>query len=118
MGVLVKFSWQGGSGHWYEFEVARDKPEWSRAGGVYLFVKPGDTPKMEAGGPVCLYAAIAESFEDSLTRHEMWQAAHALGAKEVHLLALEEAVQRERALKDIQRAHTPILNQQILRRVA
>ncbi|MBL8551831.1 MAG: hypothetical protein JNJ73_17725 [Hyphomonadaceae bacterium] len=114
----MNFSWQGGSGRWYEFDVAREKAVWGPEGGLYMFVKPGDYPSMEAGGPICLYAAMAESFEHALARHELWQAAHTLGAREVHLLVIEDAVRRERVLKDILNAQTPILNRQPMRRVA
>jgi hypothetical protein len=116
--IAVNFSWQGASGRWHEFGVAREMANWARAGGVYLFVKPGDYPNMEAGGPVCLFAAMTDSFAESLARHELWQAAHTLGAREVHLMLIEDPVRRERVLKDILQAHTPILNRQSLRRVA
>jgi hypothetical protein len=116
--AAANFSWQGASGRWYEFDVARERAEWARSGGVYLFVKPGDYPNMEAGGPVCLFAATTDCFEASLTRNEKWPDAHDLGAREVHLLVIDDELKRERVLKDIQRAHTPILNRQILRRVA
>ena len=75
----MMFSWQGASGRWYEFDVARSRRAWEPTGGIYMFVKPGDYPTMEAGGPVALYIAQTASFADSLARHEVWAAAQALG---------------------------------------
>jgi hypothetical protein len=114
----VSFSWQGESGRWYEFDVARAKRAWEPTGGVYMFVKPGDYPTMEAGGPVMLYAAAAQNLSDALSRHDMWAAADQLGAKEIHLLLVADPRQRESILNDLLTAHTPILNRQMLRRVA
>lgn len=112
------FSWQGMSGRWYEFDVARAKRAWEPMGGLYLFVKPGDYPTMEAGGPVCLYGSQCDSFETALARHEMWASAQQLGAQEIHLVAISNPELRARVLKDILDAQTPILNRQMLRRVA
>lgn len=114
----MTFSWQGASGRWYEFDVARAKRPWEPIGGLYMFVKPGDYPTMEAGGPVCLYIAQTESFLDALARHEMWASAQQLGAQEIHLVAVSNPSLRARILKDLLDAQTPILNRQMLRRVA
>ena len=48
----------------------------------------------------------------------MWQAAENLGAREIHLLTIKEDQTRERVLKDILEAQAPILNRNMLRRVA
>ena len=48
----------------------------------------------------------------------MWQAAENLGAKEIHLLTIKDDQTRERVLKDILEAQAPILNRNMLRRVA
>lgn len=114
----MSFSWQGASGAWYEVDIARAKREWEQAGGVYMFVKPGDYPTMEAGGPVALFIAQTHSFADSLARHEMWASAQQLGAAEIHLVAVPDLATRARVEKDLLDAHTPILNRQMLRRVA
>ncbi|MCR6645086.1 MAG: hypothetical protein NVV62_11585 [Terricaulis sp.] len=37
---MSTYSWQGASGRWYEFEVARAARAWEPLGGVYMFVKP------------------------------------------------------------------------------
>lgn len=113
----MSFSWQGASGRWYEVDVARAKRAWEPVGGIYMFVKPGD-PGLEAGGPVALYIAKTASFEESLARHEMWQSAQQLGAAEIHLLAIHDEKLRDQVEKDLLEAQTPILNRQMLRRVA
>jgi hypothetical protein len=114
----MSFSWQGASGRWYEFEVARSKRAWDPVGGLYMFVKPGDYPTMEAGGPICLYLGAGESLADALARHDLWPAAQQLGAAEIHLLTMKDETARARVAKDLLDAHTPVLNKQSLRRVA
>lgn len=117
-GSAVSFSWQGASGAWYEFDVARAKRAWEPVGGVYMFVKPGDYPTMEAGGPVALYIAAAESLERALSRNDMWGQAEQLGAAEIHLLVVHDDAERARVLADLVEAHVPLLNKPALRRVA
>ncbi|MES1158368.1 MAG: hypothetical protein ABUL42_00590 [Terricaulis silvestris] len=114
----MSFSWQGASGRWYEFDVARAKRVWEPFGGIYMFVKPGDPPTNEAGGPVALLIAQTHDFAQALARHEMWPAAQQLGAGEVHLLVIENPELRKQVEKDLLAAQTPILNRQMLRRVA
>jgi hypothetical protein len=114
----MSFSWQGVSGAWYEFNVARAKRAWAPSGGLYMFVKPGDMPTMEAGGPICLYLGITDNFAETLARHDMWAAAQQLGAGEIHLMDVRDIAERERIGKDILEAQTPVLNRQMLRRVA
>jgi len=104
------FSWQGASGRWYEFDVARTKRAWEPVGGTYMFVKPGDYPKMEAGGPIALFIAQTNNLADSLARHEVWAAAQALGAAEIHLLVAPDMSQRVMIEQDIIKAQSPILN--------
>lgn len=104
------FSWQGASGRWYEFDVARSKRVWEPTGGIFMFVKPGDYPTMEAGGPVCLFLAQTGSFSDSLARHEAWAAAQALGAAEIHLFPVSDVAERVKAEQDLLKAQTPIIN--------
>lgn len=108
--AMSSFSWQGASGKWYEFDVARSRRAWDPIGGLYMFVKPGDLPVMEAGGPVCLYLAHTGSFLDSLSRHDMWAYAQALGAAEIHLLVIEDQNQRIMIERDLLKAQTPLLN--------
>lgn len=112
------FNWQGGSGRWFEFEIARAQRDWEPVGGVYMFVKPHDQPSQDWGGPICLFAAQTADFSTTLARHDMWQAAENLGAREIHLLTIKEEQTRERVLKDILEAQAPILNRNMLRRVA
>jgi hypothetical protein len=106
----MMFSWQGKSGAWYEFDVARTKRAWEPMGGVYMFVKPGDYPTMEAGGPISLYIATCASFADALARHDAWAAAQGLGAAEIHLLPVADAAHRVKIEQDLIRAQGPILN--------
>src|SRR5688572_3189826 len=73
-GVLNTFNWQGASGRWYEFEIARAQRAWEPVGGIYMFVKPHDQPSLDWGGPIALYAAYTDDFSRSLARHDMWQA--------------------------------------------
>ncbi len=108
----MTFSWQGASGRWYEFDVARSKRAWEPVGGVYMFVKPGDIPTMEAGGPISLYIAQTASFAESLARHDVWGAAQALGAAEIHLLVVPDPRRRAEIEQDIFKSHTPILSRQ------
>ncbi len=114
----MSFSWQGDSGRWYEFDVARAKRAWEPVGGVYLFVKPGDLPTLEAGGPTPLFMASTHSFLDALSRNDMWGAAQQLGAAEIHLLLVADPAERARVESDLLKAHMPLLNRQALRRVA
>ena len=108
----MHFSWQGASKTWYEFEVVRSKRMWEPKGGIYMFVKPGDYPTMEAGGPVALFVGQTASFADALGRHAMWAAAQALGAGEIHLLEIPDTAKRAAVEHDLLRSHTPLLNRQ------
>ena len=80
------YSWQGASGRWYQFEIVRSARTWDPVGGIYLFVKPQDRDVYEWGGPVCLFVAKTDDFSLALARHDMWQAAEHLGAREIHVL--------------------------------
>ena len=111
----MNFTWQGASGRWYDFEIVRAKRDWADIGGLYMFVKPGDYPTMEAGGPVCLFLAKTASFAQSLARHEMWTAAQHLGAAEIHLLAIADERLRAQVERDLLEAQMPILNRQMRR---
>ena len=42
--------------------------------------------------------------------HQYWAAAEALGAKEIHLFPVSDAVERQVIELDLVRAQTPILN--------
>ena len=106
-------SWQGASGKWYEFDVARARRQWLPTGGVYMFVKPGDYPTMEAHGPVSLFVAQTESFATALSRHNYWAAAEGLGATEIHLLIVPNAEERAKIEQDLLMAQTPILNHNV-----
>jgi len=114
----VSFAWQGASGRWYEVDIARAKRDWEPVGGVYMFVKPGESPTMEAGGPVALFIAKTNDFAGALGRHDMWAAAQQLGAAEIHLIRIDDDQMRLFVEKDLLEAQTPILNRQMLRRVA
>jgi hypothetical protein len=111
----MSFSWQGASGQWYEFDVVRSRRAWEATGGIYMFVKPGDYPTMEAGGPISLYIAQTSSFEDALTRHDHWQAAQTLGAGEIHLLIEPDPSKRARIETDLVKAQKPVLNKHLSR---
>lgn len=115
---MTGFSWQGASGRWYEFDVARAARAWEPTGGLYMFVKPHDPKEFEWGGPVCLLIARTDDFSRALARHDMWQAAQNLGAAEVHILAINDEGTRQRVEQDLLKAQTPILNRNMLRRVA
>lgn len=110
------YNWQGACGRWYEFEIARAQRDWEHVGGIYMFVKPHDGSQF--GGPICLFLGNSENFATTLTRHEMWQAAENLGAKEIHLITIKHEDTRERVFKDLLEAQCPILNKSMLRRVA
>lgn len=112
------YSWQGASGRWYEMEIARAQRAWETTGGIYMFVKPQEHPSSEWGGPITLFIAATADFSSSLTRHEMWQAAENLGAREIHLLSIKDEQTRERVKRDLLEAQCPILNRNMLRRVA
>ncbi|MGE0740093.1 MAG: hypothetical protein AB7O98_02030 [Hyphomonadaceae bacterium] len=112
------FSWQGASGRWYEHEIARAQRAWEPVGGIYMFVKPPSHPTSEWGGPICLFVAKCDDFAAALARHDMWQAAENLGAREIHLLPIADAGTRARVEKDLLEAQAPILNRNMLRRVA
>lgn len=116
--TLNTFHWQGASGRWYEFEIARAQRAWEPAGGVYMFVKPHDQPALDWGGPTPLFIAQTDDFSRALARHDMWSAAEQQGAREIHLLTVKDASQRAEVEKDILEAQRPILNRNMLRRVA
>lgn len=104
------FSWQGASGQWFEFEVARSRRAWEDVGGIYMFVKPGDGPTMEAGGPICLFMGHTASLADSLAQNPRWEPAAALGAGEIHLYVEPDAAKRARIFDDIAKAQKPVVN--------
>ena len=108
----MNYSWQGASGRWYEFEVARAERVWEAVGGVYMFVKPHNPKEREFGGPICLFLAKADDFSLALRGHVMWRSAQHLGAAEVHLLTIRDAREREAAELDLLHAQTPLLNRQ------
>jgi len=112
------YNWQGGSGRWYEFEIARAQRVWEPIGGIYMFVKPHDQPAQDWGGPISLFVAKTDDFSVTLMRHDMWRAAESLGAKEIHLLVAKDPAARDRVEKDLLEAQAPILNRNMLRRVA
>lgn len=112
------YSWQGASGRWYEFEIARAQRAWDPTGGIYMFVKPQEQPSLDWGGPISLFIAKTEDFSRTLARHDMWQAAENLGAREIHLLVIKDDQTRARVEKDLLEAQVPILNRNMLRRVA
>ncbi len=114
---LNTFHWQGASGRWYEFEIARAQRAWDPVGGVYMFVKPHDQPALDWGGPTPLFIASTDDFSIALARHDMWAAAEQQGAREIHLLIVKDPASRKDVEKDILDAQTPILNR-TLRRVA
>jgi hypothetical protein len=115
---LNTYNWQGASGRWYEFEIARAQRVWDVIGGLYMFVKPHDQPTHDWGGPISLYIAKTDDFSKSLARNDMWAAAENLGAKEIHLLVIKDDQTRARVEKDLLEAQSPILNRNMLRRVA
>lgn len=112
------FNWQGASGRWYEFEIVRAQRTWEPVGGIYMFVKPHDQPAQDWGGPITLFLAGTNDFSKSLARHEMWAAAENLGAKEIHLLVVKDEKTRARVEQDILEAQRPLLNRNMLKRVA
>lgn len=112
------YKWQGASGRWYDFEVARAKRAWETVGGLYMFVKPPEQMAQDWGGPITLFIGRTENFSATLARHDMWQAAEQLGAREIHLLTIKDPQTRERVEADILEAQRPILNRNQLRRVA
>ena len=114
----VGFNWQGASGRWYSFDVARAKREWDQVGGVYMFVKPNEYPSGEWGGPIVLYIAKTNDFARALERHDMWAAADQLGAKEVHILPINDDQLRLQVERDLIEAQVPYLNRQTPRRAA
>lgn len=112
------YNWQGASGRWYEFEIARAQRAWEPVGGVYMFVKPQENPSADWGGPITLFCASADDLSRALARHDMWQAAENLGAREIHLLIVKDEATRAQVERDVLDAQQPILNRNMLRRVA
>ena len=112
------YNWQGACGRWYEFEVARAQRDWDPIGGIYMFVKPHDSQEAQFGGPICLFIGKTDDFSTTLARHDMWQAAENLGAREIHLIVIKHDETRGRVMKDLLEAQCPILNKSLLRRVA
>lgn len=115
---MTTYSWQSACGRWLEFEVARTLRTWPAEGGIYMFVKPHDAATQQWGGPIVLFIGRTHDFSSTLGRHDMWQAAENLGAREIHLLPIKEDQTRERVEKDLLEAQRPILNRNMLRRVA
>lgn len=112
------YSWQGACGRWHEFEIVRAQRNWEPVGGLYMFVKPHDAATQQWGGPIALYLGKTHDFSSALARHDMWQAAENLGAREIHLLAIKDDQTRARVEQDLLEAQRPILNKNALRRVA
>ncbi len=112
------YSWQGACGRWYEFEVARAQRAWEPVGGLYMFVKPHDAAMLQWGGPISLFLGKTDDFSKTLARHDMWQAAENQGAREIHLLAIKDEQTRARVEQNLLEAQRPILNRNMLRRVA
>jgi hypothetical protein len=112
------YSWQGASGRWYEFEIARAQRAWEPVGSLYMFVKPHDAATQQWGGPISLFIGKTDDLSTTLARHDMWQAAEHLGAREIHLLLIKDGQTRERVERDLLEAQSPILNRNMLRRVA
>ena len=109
------YSWQGASGRWYEFDVAKAKRAWDATGGIYMFVKPNDCPTGEWGGPICLYLGGTPDFAMALRSHNMWAAADQLGAREVHILVIPDEKLRAKVESDLLEAQAPLLNRQMKR---
>jgi len=116
--TLNTFHWQGASGRWYEFEIARAQRAWEPVGGVYMFVKPHDQPALDWGGPTPLFIGSTDDLARTLARHDMWAAAEQQGAREIHLLVVKDVSACAEVEKDILEAQRPILNRNMLRRVA
>ena len=114
----MSYSWQGGSGRWYQFEVAKAKRNWDPVGGVYMFVKPSDSPTGEWGGPICLFLGSTDSLAAALERHNYWAAANQLGAAEVHILPIHDEALRRQVEADLLDAQRPILNRPQMKRAA
>lgn len=108
----MSYSWQGASGRWYEFDVARAERVWDQTGGVYMFVKPHNPRESEWGGPVCLFLEKTPDFAQALRGNVMWRSAQHLGAGEVHLLTISDPREREAVELDLLQAQTPLLNRQ------
>src|SRR5262245_61720185 len=115
---MSSFSWQGAGGRWYEFDVARAKRAWDAAGGIYMFVKPGEGHNVEGVGPVILFLAKTNDFSQALAMHSMWASAQQLGAAEIHLIHIPDEQMRAHVEKDLLEAQAPILNRQMPRRAA
>lgn len=111
------YNWQGESGRWYEMEIARAQRAWEPVGGVYMFVKPQEHPSSDWGGPICVFVAQTDDFSQALGQNDMWQAAHNLGAREIHLVTIKDSADRTNVETDLLSAQRPILNR-TLRRVA
>lgn len=112
------YNWQGACGRWYEFEVVRAQRTWEPIGGLYMFVKPHDPQALLWGGPISLFIAKTDDFAATLARHDMWQAAENLGGREIHILPIKDDQTRTRVLENLLEAQRPILNRNMLRRVA
>jgi len=112
------YNWQSACGRWLEFEVVRAQRDWDQAGGIYMFVKPHDPQAGPYGGPICLFIGKTDDFSQALARHDMWQAAENLGAREIHLITIRHDETRARVMTDLLEAQCPILNKSMLRRVA
>ena len=88
-----------------EFEVVRAQRDWEQVGGIYMFVKPHDGSQF--GGPICLFIGKTDDFSQALARHDMWQAAENLGAREIHLITIKHDETRGRVMKDLMEAAMP-----------
>lgn len=111
----MSFSWQGATGEWFEFDVARALRVWESVGGVFMFVRPGDGATYEAFGPLCLYIEETANLADALARHIRWDAAKELGAAEIHLRVEPDAAKRARLFADLLKAQSPVLNRHAAR---
>ena len=78
-----------------------------------MFVKPGDSPTMEAGGPICLFMGQSPSLADSLAQNPRWGPSQELGAAEIHLLIEPDAAKRAGIFDDIAKAQKPVVNKML-----
>ena len=91
-----------------DFYVHPHNANWSTAAGVYIFCGVNQQNQWTA-----FYIGQANSFQDRLPSHEMWNKAQSLGATHVHVKVESQQSQRDSLEEELIEAYRPPLNTQL-----
>ena len=105
--MVQKIGWQGASGNNYVFDLLERGNVPSNAAGLYIFVRATQNAYFAE------YIGQAGNLNTRLSGHEIWPAAQARGASQVHLMAWSGGeVARKNVESDLIARWNPPLNVQ------